>query len=310
MTARKLLKTFFFGFRLLSHQRHLMPSPPWQMRIIFILGIIIISIETFMGSKFPFSEDEGQCERSTNNYRLALQRCENTAIYTIHGLWPQWDGGQYCQADAFSVTPLFDILDDLNRFWPSCSESFHDNEWFWAHEWNKHGSCSGLTLREYFSMAINLRESSVNNCLFKDSDCSVCFSKNYEMLTPPRQIPYSFLLLLGICYLGVCSGNKIFLQVFITGQIIFIVILISNLAYQFGMLYGTKLMLFTLQQNALMKDPEANNITLEPALPSGILLTLFDFTSYVLTACLGYDLYKELTTTPYHDLDIDELTIP
>jgi len=63
--------------------------------------------------------------------------------FVIHGLWPQNDTGrplEYCK----EVHPLsHDIVDDTLGIMPDRS--------LIQHEWRAHGSCSGLSSREYFA---------------------------------------------------------------------------------------------------------------------------------------------------------------
>lgn len=42
---------------------------------------------------------------------------------------------------------------DLDYYWPSYLD---DNRRFWQHEWEWHGTCSGLSVREYFERSLTL----------------------------------------------------------------------------------------------------------------------------------------------------------
>jgi len=70
-------------------------------------------------------------------YDLQLQKWKD-GTWTLHGLWPEWK--QDCQAPAFDYNLLKPILPEMEKKWPS----LHENKDFWAHEWTKHGSCSGM----------------------------------------------------------------------------------------------------------------------------------------------------------------------
>ena len=63
--------------------------------------------------------------------------------FIVHGLWPQRDTGrplEYCE----EVHPLaHDIVDDMLSIMPDRS--------LIQHEWRAHGSCSGLSPRDYFA---------------------------------------------------------------------------------------------------------------------------------------------------------------
>jgi ribonuclease T2 len=76
--------------------------------------------------------------------------------FVVHGLWPQWGTGKWpqnCSNEAGPSNPadFADIMDD-----PSLLE----------HEWEKHGTCSGLGVEGYFNMIRNVRKSIVIPALF------------------------------------------------------------------------------------------------------------------------------------------------
>ena len=67
-------------------------------------------------------------------------------------------------------------------------------EQFWSHEWNKHGSCSGLSRKDYFMTSLKLKDKYEGLCsgkikvnglkLFKKynkklggEECGICFNK-------------------------------------------------------------------------------------------------------------------------------------
>ena len=88
-----------------------------------------------------------------NYYELSVQKwCSSD--YMIHGLWPQINSTSYpenCEKVSY-VTPIGDLLDDMNMYWHSCDNTL------WEHEWEKHGSCTGLTEVEYFQKALDCFE--------------------------------------------------------------------------------------------------------------------------------------------------------
>lgn len=81
--------------------------------------------------------------------------------FTIHGLWPENEVGnppEECSTNPLNITYLDTISYDLHTHWPNVkvdnkSESYPS---FWQHEWNKHGTCSGLDTKGYFNMALKL----------------------------------------------------------------------------------------------------------------------------------------------------------
>lgn len=49
-------------------------------------------------------------------------------------------GPQFCKQVTFDVAVLDNIRNDLDIHWYSIKPG--DSEYFWAHEWKKHGSCA------------------------------------------------------------------------------------------------------------------------------------------------------------------------
>jgi ribonuclease T2 len=84
---------------------------------------------------------EASAER-TNNQSTPDQQCgERRYSFVVHGLWPQYEKGfpEFCQVPA----PRLDrnIVSSLDLM-PSPRLVFH--------EWDRHGTCSGLTARSFF----------------------------------------------------------------------------------------------------------------------------------------------------------------
>lgn len=86
------------------------------------------------------------CEASAdrgNNSRSAREQCGARPFsFVVHGLWPQYDKGypEFCQVPAPRlyrgiVTSMLDLM-------PSPQLIFH--------EWDRHGTCSGLPAKAYF----------------------------------------------------------------------------------------------------------------------------------------------------------------
>ena len=119
-----------------------------------------------------------------------------TKILTIHGLWPevrkllvrpfeielsfvnffksyvvfllhtivQFNSGswpQFCTDEKFDPAILSDLGEEMQTYWPdekndpSSSQSFQHTD-FYAHEWTKHGTCTGMTQEAYFQTALAL----------------------------------------------------------------------------------------------------------------------------------------------------------
>ncbi|KAJ2059518.1 hypothetical protein GGI17_004339 [Coemansia sp. S146] len=70
--------------------------------------------------------------------------------FTIHGLWPDTCAGKMLPGAGCDSTRAYTnissiieatdpaLLGELNTYWPS---NKGDNNWFWTHEWVKHGTC-------------------------------------------------------------------------------------------------------------------------------------------------------------------------
>ncbi|KAL6978931.1 Ribonuclease 2 [Sarracenia purpurea var. burkii] len=87
--------------------------------------------------------------------------------FTIHGLWPDYNDGTWpacCTRSSFDIKKIATLHDALEKYWPSLScgssSTCHGGKGlFWAHEWEKHGTCSFPAIRdeyEYFSTTLNL----------------------------------------------------------------------------------------------------------------------------------------------------------
>lgn len=94
---------------------------------------------------------------------------------TVHGLWPSYTRKasptcstpwpQFCpDRPAFDFTALFQdqaLLTDLQTYWPDVQNlTAGENaqyEWFWQHEWERHGVCTLADQVEFFRGAVGLR---------------------------------------------------------------------------------------------------------------------------------------------------------
>ena len=94
-----------------------------------------------------------QCKKLNNYYKNN---------FTIHGLWPNFKNSSssydgYCTNEPFDIEVIKKIgIDKMNTYWPSTDGP---NEEFWKHEWEKHGTCSGLSQIDYFNTILNLHSS-------------------------------------------------------------------------------------------------------------------------------------------------------
>jgi len=108
-----------------------------------------------------------------------MQTCQGSSTFTLHGLWPEW--ANECSGTALDVNALSSIRSDLEKYWLSCPEFGSDNETFWSHEWEKHGTCSGMGQLEFFQKGLALRQQYVSKCS-GGSTCTVCFDKTLTTL--------------------------------------------------------------------------------------------------------------------------------
>jgi ribonuclease T2 len=84
------------------------------------------------------------CEAAGERGTPPQQQCGTARPYSfvVHGLWPQYEKGfpEFCQVPA----PRLDrnIVSSMLDLMPATRLIFH--------EWDKHGTCSGLSARAYF----------------------------------------------------------------------------------------------------------------------------------------------------------------
>jgi len=69
--------------------------------------------------------------------------------FVLHGLWPQYNRGY--PADCSNVKLPKSVQAQFPNLYPSTS--------LYTHEWEKHGTCSGLTPEEYLTLEKMLKES-------------------------------------------------------------------------------------------------------------------------------------------------------
>jgi ribonuclease T2 len=75
--------------------------------------------------------------------RTRDQQCgDRPYAFVVHGLWPQYEGGfpEFCQSPAPRLNR--NIVSSMLDLMPSPQLIFH--------EWDRHGTCSGLSARAYF----------------------------------------------------------------------------------------------------------------------------------------------------------------
>ncbi len=109
-----------------------------------------------IGSGFDFyvlslSWSPTWCLENDPNGRSQQCAAENSHGFIVHGLWPQNERGypEFCRTREPDRVPealgrgLFDIMPSMGLI---------------GHEWRKHGSCSGLSQKDYFTVLRAARE--------------------------------------------------------------------------------------------------------------------------------------------------------
>ncbi len=101
---------------------------------------------------------------------------QDPELMTIHGLWPTGqryddDRVSYCTREKFSTSALTETtLARMNCAWPSATGT---NKGFWAHEWEKHGTCAAFSSQEgYFNATLNANDRYDLNVAFTEAGIS------------------------------------------------------------------------------------------------------------------------------------------
>jgi len=105
---------------------------------------------------------------------FAVITCCVSCPWTIHGLWPE--NGEWCNPTPLNHTAIQPLMNRLKSEWPTCydvsddlvlandqdffysSQLLNSDFSFWDHEWEKHGSCTGMDQVHYFNYTLNLYE--------------------------------------------------------------------------------------------------------------------------------------------------------
>ena len=138
------------------------------------MKVILLLASIFLANSFNLR----QTKQSYDSYVMAVQwangyclanNCGSKAdhVYkntmTIHGLWPSLKSGKQLNDCTSGVTITDDgstLFTNMKQYWPSFSAT-NTNEWFWEHEYNKHGYCMVEEYgwdgyEEYFEFVIEL----------------------------------------------------------------------------------------------------------------------------------------------------------
>nr|GMD15173.1 intracellular ribonuclease LX-like [Ipomoea batatas] len=81
--------------------------------------------------------------------------------FSIHGLWPNYLSGKWPQncdrQSSLDQSLVSDLISRMEKDWPSLACPSSDGVRFWSHEWEKHGTCSGLKQHDYFQKALQFK---------------------------------------------------------------------------------------------------------------------------------------------------------
>ncbi|KAL0912528.1 hypothetical protein M5K25_018506 [Dendrobium thyrsiflorum] len=83
--------------------------------------------------------------------------------FLIHGLWPNNNDGSFplnCDPNSsFDPSEISDLINSMDAEWPSMACPSGNSHSFWAHEWEKHGTCveSLFNEHDYFQAALTLK---------------------------------------------------------------------------------------------------------------------------------------------------------
>ncbi|KAH7853163.1 hypothetical protein Vadar_034133 [Vaccinium darrowii] len=82
--------------------------------------------------------------------------------FTIAGLWPCYLNAtipQFCNSHShLNLAKASNLTKSLQVNWASLACPSNDGSNLWAHEWQQHGTCSGLNQVDYFESALRLKK--------------------------------------------------------------------------------------------------------------------------------------------------------
>jgi len=121
-----------------------------------LLSIIAIGDQPYSYFLFTKRWPVAECKAEGNKCVPDLKPYNR---WLIHGLWPEfsnntWD--QYCTKVKFNETMVDSLKVQLTKEWPNLLRDQTEDS-LWAHEWNKHGTCSKLVQFDYFARTLALQ---------------------------------------------------------------------------------------------------------------------------------------------------------
>ncbi|PHU16202.1 Ribonuclease 2 [Capsicum chinense] len=154
----------------------------------FLIGVFAV-----IGINASWEEEEGMLRKRTGHHKLfdyfklsllwpgtacrdttrccssnACCRANSPSVFTIHGLWADYNDGTWpacCSGSEFDMNQISSLLEMLKKYWPSyncgAASTCHGGKGtFWAHEvvFIKHGTCSYPVVQDefdYFDRTLN-----------------------------------------------------------------------------------------------------------------------------------------------------------
>ena len=126
------------------------------MKVILALLSALLFIQAGASPNFSFYVLSSQWAGSVCQQKScpkAISAGASNTFWNLHGLWPS-DGHMglnFCSKQKFNPATNAGLKSELTKYWNglfSNANSFH------AHEWEKHGTCSGLSQYDYFAKSI------------------------------------------------------------------------------------------------------------------------------------------------------------
>jgi len=84
------------------------------------------------------------------NVRKNSRECDGNTGFVVHGLWPQSDSGRGPEGCGSASPVARDIVRQMLNYIPT--------ESLIQHEWETHGTCSGLSAADYFVLVRKARD--------------------------------------------------------------------------------------------------------------------------------------------------------
>jgi ribonuclease T2 len=137
---------------------------------LFTIYILIIFLSSLVTANNNVNFDYYVLALSYTKTFCNYNTCNNDKIkpyFTIHGLWPSNLYGPSpadCKGEKYDTNILKNLKDELDQKWIEAKI----NSEFRKYEWNKHGTCSGLSLYEYFDKTLKLYDEINLNELIKN----------------------------------------------------------------------------------------------------------------------------------------------